>query len=171
MHLQLRVHFIFDIHHSFNFLTILGSQSYTNYLSKHSSYKATLRLRTCIVHATDKFLPRDSGNLLSAPPPLHFIADYGYLYSPGLLYHDGFSDQDKCSVCCEPHEFGGAGSNCGEETISPASCVRHDETRHLQVDANKLALHAELHRIALYELLVRTASVRREGRAGLVTRI
>jgi hypothetical protein len=56
---------------------------------------------------------------------------------------------------CEPHEFSGAGSSCGEETISPTSRVQHDETRHLQVDAAKLALHEESHRIMLYELPVR----------------
>jgi hypothetical protein len=58
-------------------------------------------------------------------------------------------------LCCELHEFDGVGSNCGEETISLTSRVQHEETRHLRVDAAKLALHEESYRIALYKLPVR----------------
>jgi hypothetical protein len=47
--------------------------------------------------------------------------------------------------------------------FSPASRMQYDEISHLRVDAAKLGLHMESHRIALYELLVRTVPVGGEG--------
>jgi hypothetical protein len=46
--------------------------------------------------------------------------------------------------------------------FSLAFCMQY-EISHLQVDVAKLGLHVESHRIALYELLVRTVLVEGKG--------